>query len=295
MPAEQARLAAPGVSRRAGELRRAARSPWRHVFVWAAALAGAVLAGGREVIPPAPPRYFNDFAGVVSAAAQSELNERLAQFERETSNQIVVAIYPTMESDSSIEDYATRVYQAWGIGQKGKNNGALLLVFTQSHRMRIQTGYGLEGAMPDALCARIMRDDIAPHLRAGDWAGGMRAGVNAMMAAAQGEYKGTGRTVADRNQGNASAGAAGIVMFVFFILLILLLNVFRRRRTGAMVYGRRGPVIVTPPWWGGGGWGGGNSGSDSSWGGSGSSGGGSDSGFSGGGGSTGGGGASGSW
>lgn len=239
----------------------------------------------REVIPPAPARYFNDYAGVVPTAAQAQLNSQLEQFERDTSNQIVVAIYPTMQSDSSIEDYATRVYQAWKIGQKGKNNGALLLVFTQSHRMRIATGYGLEGALPDALCARIMRDEIAPHLRAGDWTGGMRAGVYAMIAAARGEYKGTGRTQAETSA-TPSAGAGGFVMFAFFILLVVLVGVFRRRRAISMVYGRRGPVIITSPPWGTGGWGGSN------WGGGGGGGGG---GFSGGGGSTGGGGASGSW
>jgi uncharacterized protein len=264
-------------------------SRW-HAWLFAALAFVAPVVVAREVIPPAPPQYFNDFAGVVPPAVQVQLNNQLAQFERETSNQVVVAIYPTMASDSSIEDYATRVYQAWHIGQRGKNNGALLLVFTQSHRMRIQTGYGLEGVLPDALCARIMQDNIAPHLRAGDWAGGMQAGVAAMIAAARGEYRGTGRTVAEARQGgdNPIIGVA-----VVFLILCIMLAISVRQRSQSLVYGRRGRTIVTPWWWGGGGGGGWSSGGGSSW--DSGGGGGFSGGFSGGGGSTGGGGASGSW
>src|SRR5689334_21466471 len=87
------------------------------------------MAFGAEVIPPSPPKYFNDFAGVTSAATQEHLNQTLEDFEKQTSSQIVVAIYPKMQSDSSIEDYAVRVFRSWAVGQRQKNNGALLLVF----------------------------------------------------------------------------------------------------------------------------------------------------------------------
>jgi uncharacterized protein len=82
-----------------------------------------------ETIPPAPQNHFNDYAGVVRADAASQLNATLAQFERETSNQILVAVFPKMPSESSIEDYTVRVAQAWGVGGKQRDNGAVLFVF----------------------------------------------------------------------------------------------------------------------------------------------------------------------
>ena len=122
----------------------------------ACALLGAVClhlctadARGAEVIPPKPAGYFNDYAGVVSREEALRFNEQLAQFERETSNQVVVAVFRKMETDSSIEDYTQRVAQAWGVGQKDKRNGAVLFVFIDDRKMFIQVGYGLEGALPD--------------------------------------------------------------------------------------------------------------------------------------------------
>jgi uncharacterized protein len=226
-----------------------------------------------EVIPPSPAQYFNDYAGVVSGGTVAQLNQRLEQFERDSSCQVVVAVYPTMQSDSSIDDYSVRVFQSWGVGQKDKNNGALLLVFTQDRKMFLQTGYGLEGALPDAICKRIIEDEIKPHFKTGDYDGGLAAGVNAILAAAKGEYKGTGRTAGDH--GN-SQGIPVVFIIIFVIVIIIIIS--NARRGG--YYSRSG--------WSGGGWGGGGGG----WSGGGGGGGG---GFSGGGGSTGGGGAGGSW
>src|SRR5438876_2689136 len=110
-----------------------------------AALAFALLATSShaaEVIPPKPDRYFNDYAGVVSKEAAYRFNEQLAQFERETSNQVWVVVYPKMQSDSSIEDYTYRVKDAWKVGQKGLNNGVVLFVFVNDRKMYIQVGYG---------------------------------------------------------------------------------------------------------------------------------------------------------
>ena len=115
------------------------------VAVWATFLV-AVRGGAAEVIPAAPQNHFNDYAHVVKPATAAQLNNELAQFERDTSNQIVVAIYPKLQSDSSVDDYAVRVAQKWGVGQKDKKNGAVLFVFQESHDIWIATGYGLEGA-----------------------------------------------------------------------------------------------------------------------------------------------------
>jgi uncharacterized protein len=230
-----------------------------------------------EVIPPAPERYFNDYAHVVSADTAARLNRTLEDFERESSSQIVVAVFPKMQSDSSIEDYTVRVARAWKAGQQEKNNGAVLFVFIQDRKMYVQVGYGLEGVLPDAICKRIIEEQIVPRFKAGDFDGGLTAGVQSLIAAAKGEYQGTGRTVADRGggHGNSMLPLLFILGFVFLLFLVA-----RSRPRRGVLYGGGG--------WGGGGWGGGGF---SGGGGGGFSGGG----FSGGGGSFGGGGAGGSW
>jgi uncharacterized protein len=238
-----------------------------------------------EVLPPPPSAYFNDYAGVVDAATASSLNGELADFERQTSNQIVVAVFPTMQSDSSVEDYTVRLAQSWHVGQKVRDNGAVLFVFVQSHQVYIQVGYGLEGAIPDALAKTIVSDEITPAFRAGNFGGGLTAGVHALMAAAKGEYHGTGRTQAEANDG--SPGGHFPFLFAAFLVLLVVSHFINRRR-GAVYQssGRRwvaAPAILPPFMGGGGGLFGGGSGS------------GGGGGFSGGGGSFGGGGAGGSW
>src|SRR5208282_1090877 len=138
------------------------------------------------------------------------------QFERETSDQVVVAIYPTMQSDSSVEDYTVRVAQSWHAGLKGKDNGVVLFVFVDSHQLYIQVGYGLEAVLPDVTCQQIISNEITPRFRSGDYDGGMTAAVNAIMAATKGEYHGTGRTVGDRMA--VSSGMVKVGLFVLFIL-----------------------------------------------------------------------------
>ncbi|MBV9009511.1 MAG: TPM domain-containing protein, partial [Verrucomicrobia bacterium] len=96
------------------------------ISAWLALLAlalTALSAGAAETIPPKPDKYFNDYAGVVSPGVAERLNLQLAQFERDTSDQVLVAVYRKMESDSSIDDYTQRIAQAWGVGQKDRRNG----------------------------------------------------------------------------------------------------------------------------------------------------------------------------
>src|ERR1051326_1016189 len=155
-------------------------------------MSSAVFAA--EVIPPKPAGYFNDYANVVSKEKALALNEKLAQFERETSNQVVVAVYRKMETDSSIEDYAQVIAQSWGVGQKDKSggNGVVLLVFIEDRKISIQVGYGLEGALPDVTAFDIRSRHITPHFRTGDYAGGLEEGIDLICKAIRGEYKGTG-------------------------------------------------------------------------------------------------------
>jgi len=249
----------------------------RLFFAVVAILACAICAHAAETIPPKPDRYFHDYAGVVSQGAAQRFNEQLAQFERETSDQIVVAIWRTMPSQSSIEDFTQRTFQTWEVGQKGRNNGVVFFVFVDDHRMRIQPGYGLEGTLPDITCNEIIRDAVAPRFRAKDFEGGLAAGIDLIFKAIRGEYKGSGKTV--RESGSSQSSTAGLLVF-FFVLIIFLLAVRASRRFGGYRYTGGGGPFISGNWGSGGGW---------------SSGGGGFSGFSGGGGSSGGGGASGSW
>ena len=259
----------------------------------------ATVVHATEVIPPSPDKYFNDYAGVVGKPVAQTLNKQLEDFEKATSSQIVVAIYPKKQSDSSLEDYAQHIFEAWKPGQKNLNNGAILLIFVQDHKMRIHTGYGLEGAMPDALCKQILDDEITPRLKAGDFNGGMSAGVKAMMAAARGEYKGTGKTQRQMEmQGTGNSDSASVLIAFFFFAMLFIFILSRLRNGSAAMYGSTGrrnwnQGWCFPPNIGGGSGGGWSGGGDS--GGGFSGGGDSGGGFSGGGGDSGGGGASGSW
>jgi uncharacterized protein len=240
----------------------------------------AISAHAAELIPPKPAGYFNDYAGVVSKEAASRFNEQLAHFERETSDQVVVAVFPKMQSDSDIADYTQRVAQAWGVGQKERRNGVVLFVFIQDRKMFIQVGYGLEGALPDATAFDITERQIKPLFRTGNYEAGLATGIDLICKAVRGEYKGSGKTVTER-QGVSGVVSSLLPFIVFIIVLMLLSRLFRK--LGGYGYSSRGggPVFIPS----GGGW--------SSGGGSG--GGGGFSGFGGGGGSFGGGGAGSSW
>jgi uncharacterized protein len=255
----------------------ASRSENAIQLVVAISILFAIGAHGAEVIPPKPDRYFNDYAGVVSKDAAHRFNEQLAQFERDTSDQVVVAVFPKMQSDSDVADYTQRVAQAWGVGQKERRNGVVLFVFTNDRQMFIQVGYGLEGALPDITAFDITEYHIKPYFRVGDYEGGLATGIDLICKAIRGEYKGSGKTVAE--QGGKVRGSGLLFFVIFVIALIIISRVMRRLGGYGYSSGRGGPVFF--PMGGGGG------GS--------SSGGGGFSGFGGGGGSFGGGGAGSSW
>ncbi len=231
-----------------------------------------------------------DAANLLSPEQEQALSEKLIAQKRASGRSLVVATIPDLQG-YDISDYGYRLGRAWGIGDKD-SNGALLIVAPAERKIRIEVGYGLEGVLTDALSSQIVRNDIAPHFKAGDMAGGIDAGVNAITAilalppdqarqrAAQAE-----QDVRSRDSGGGGIVAFWIILFVVFFVVLPLLS----RARGGRRYrsGSAGPVIIWGPGTGSG-WGSGGSG----WGGSG--GGFSGGGFSGGG-SFGGGGASGDW
>jgi uncharacterized protein len=244
--------------------------------IFLALLLSLTLAGAAEpAIPRSPaPNYFVQYTNVVSPSTAQRVNQMLEQFERDTSSQILVAIFPRIPQDAALEDYTLKVAESWKPGLKQKDNGAILFIFMADRKMRIETGYGLEGSLPDLLAKRIIAEQIAPRFKQGDYDGGVIAGVQGILQATRGEYKGTGTT---RGRKNTSGG--NWVFWAFLAAFILFS--FMGRRRGRVYSGAGG-------YWGGfgGGFGGGGGGF-----GGGSSGGG----FSGGGGGFGGGGASGDW
>lgn len=238
---------------------------------------------------PDPPRLMNDFAGMLTSVQESRLEHKLEAFTRTTSTQITVVTVPNL-SGHEVADYSVHVFNNWGIGQAGKNNGVLLLVALDDRKAWITTGKGLEGVLTDAKSARIFRNELRPAFRAGDYYQGIDNSVDAIIAVTKNEYK------ADKNAGTHGIPPAAIILFIIFIIFII--SMFRRGGGGGGggYASGRGFGDFATGWLIGsmlsggrnsGGWGGGDS-----WGGGGFGGGG----FGGfGGGSSGGGGAGGSW
>src|SRR2546421_8520204 len=174
----------------------------------------AIQSQAAEVIPPKPDRYFNDYAGVVSKEAVLRFNEQLAQFERETSDQVVVAVFQKMQSDSDVADYTQRVAQTWGVGQKDRRNGVVLFVFIEDRKMFIQVGYGLEGVLHDATAFDITERHIKPLFRAGNDEAGLATGIDLICKAIRGEYKGSGKTVAEQHRGDSPFKLLPFLIFI---------------------------------------------------------------------------------
>jgi uncharacterized protein len=127
-----------------------------------------------------------DNAEILKPDTRKRLADTLRQHEQKTTNQIAVLTVPTLQGES-VEEYAVRVFEQWKLGHKGKDNGVLLVVAPQDRRMRIEVGYGLEGVMPDAIAARIVRSVMTPRFKDGDYDGGIAQGVDAIVAHLEGK------------------------------------------------------------------------------------------------------------
>jgi len=262
------------------------RLRWRAAIAFGVALflAAAIRAAPsiEEQLPPRPDKFVTDRAGVLGAERVDALSRKLEQFERDTSNQILVWIDRKVPENFTLEDFTVRAAEKWKAGQAKTDNGAVLFVFVDDRKLRIEVGYGLEGVLPDITANRIIQGEIVPRFRSGDYPGGIEAGVDAMIAATKGEYKGTGTTVDEQSGRRGLPKLSGCIVPALFLLIFFVLPLLARKRS------RRGRTFGGSGWWmGGGGFGGGGGGGGFSGGGGGS--------FSGGGGSFGGGGASGSW
>lgn len=224
--------------------------------------------------PPASKTLVTDYANILSEPNKTALEVKLVAYNDTSSTQIAVVIMDNLRG-YEVADYGQKLASAWGIGQKNKNNGILLLVAPNERKVTIQTGYGVEAVVPDIIAGRIINSKILPAFKQGDYYGGIDAGVDDLISFTKGEYK------ADKKERN---NGFPILLVIIFILIIIFLGYLNRNNRGGGSLIRGGGGM-----WMGGGFGGGGS----SWGGGSSSGGGGFGGF--GGGGFGGGGASGSW
>ena len=229
-----------------------------------------------------------DSANVLPPETQAALTAKLEALETSTGTQLVVATIPKL-GDVPIEDYGYQLGRAWGIGQKGKNSGAILLVAPNDRKVRIEVGYGLEPVLTDAITSVIIQNQILPAFKSGDIPGGVVAGTDALVQQLQLQPDEAAAAAARAAQvhsqqaHHASAGH-GSGFTVLLIILFILFSLFRRR-SGYGGGGGLGTGLILGSMLGGLGRGGGGG----DWGGGGGGG------FSGGGGSFGGGGSSGSW
>ena len=257
-------------------------SPTKHIvliIIFIMLCCGISSAQQDDASIPAIRHRITDGSGSLSSDEIRSLEELLVNFERETSNQIVVLMVQSLEG-MSLEDFTIRVCEKNKIGKKGRDNGVLLTIAKDDRKMRIEAGYGLEGALPDAICDQIIRKIIAPRFRQDNYYTGIKDGIEAIMLATKGEFKG--------ESGRNSKKIYSLTTVILILVFMFLGGFFgggRRRYVGS-----RGAYSSFPWWWGGFGGGGSGGFSSGSFGGGGSFGG-----FSGGGGSFGGGGASGSW
>jgi uncharacterized protein len=185
-------------------------------------------------VPPKPATYVTDKAGVLDATRAHALNEKLAQFERDTSNQILVYVDRSLPTDSTIEQFANDAMHQWGVGQKGKDNGAVLFLFTGDRKMRIEVGYGLEGVLTDAKSKQITSTIIKPRLKAADYDGAVEQGADAMLAVVRGEaLKGSGQTAHEAKGRNVTAfpiAIAALIAFGFIGFIVVIIVIASRRR-----------------------------------------------------------------
>jgi uncharacterized protein len=254
-------------------------------FVLLAGASGTPDAAGQDVAVLAPTgQWVTDRADMLSDTVERTLSRKLASYADTTSTQIIVVTLPTLDGVPA-SDYATALGRSWGVGQQGQDNGVVILASRDDRQVFIATGYGLEGAIPDIIAGRIVRNVIVPNFRQGRFYDGLSGAADALIVAARGEYE----AEPDRRTGRRGLPIdPGLILLIIIIVVTSLSNRNGGGRGGGRRYGsrRRGlpPGIIWGGGWGSGGGGGGFGGGGGGFGG-----------FGGGGGGFGGGGAGGSW
>ncbi len=170
------------------------------------------------IVPTTPDGYVNDYANVLTPSTKAELEKQLQLFVASTTNEIAVVTVPSLDGDT-IERYALKLFESWKIGKAKQDNGILLLVAVNDRKLRIEVGYGLEGALPDILAKNIIDTVITPSFKNGDYDTGIVQGVTAIMQATFGEY-----TAKATPRGNSSSGAPWMVFLIVIVVFFQYLS-----------------------------------------------------------------------
>ncbi len=208
---------------------------WRGALWGLLLICGVVWAADNGVPVPALQTHVTDLTDTLTTQQQAQLEQTLSAFERQKGSQIAVLIVPTTQPET-IEQYGIRVATAWKLGRKGIDDGVLLLMAKQDRTLRIEVGYGLEGAVPDAVANRIVDDIIAPYFKQGDFYGGLQAGIDRLLRVIEGEPL----SAPESRRGSSSIENLGqLIPFIFFAVLAGggLLRAMLGRFPGALAVG----------------------------------------------------------
>lgn len=186
------------------------------LLIWNSNTVHAQIPDSLFPVQPSPQRLVNDFTATLSKVENQWLEDKLVAFDVQTSSQVSIVIVKTI-NDYAIAEYATALGRRWGIGRQGRNNGVLILMVMQSRDVHIATGYGLEGALPDALCKQIIENEMVPMFKRGYYYDGLDKATTVIMSAAKGEYTANGPY---------GSQSKGMPRWLIILLLIVGINGF---------------------------------------------------------------------
>lgn len=184
---------------------------------------------------PNPPKLVNDFAGILQPQESNQLEQKLRIYNDSSSTHIAIVIENSLEGDD-VFDYSFRLAQNWGIGQKDKNNGALIYIAIQDRKIRIQVGYGLEATLTDAACKQIIEELIKPTFKQGQYYAGLDAATSRILAITKGEYQAEPKS--------ANGGKSKLIIIIIIVVALLLLSAFNKNGGGGRTYSSSGS-----DWW----------------------------------------------
>lgn len=180
----------------------------------------AILSVLGQNLPPVSKTLVTDYTNTLSAGQLQQLEHKLVAFNDTTSTQIAVVLVNSTDG-YDVADYAVRLANSWGVGNKKYNNGVILLAAIGDRAVTIQTGYGVEGALPDAIAYRIIENDIKPAFRGGDYYGGLDAATNSIIAYTKGEYKADAKDATQREGGGGGFGTIAIIIVIIIIISLI--------------------------------------------------------------------------
>lgn len=209
--------------------------------------------------PMKPARLVNDFATVLNRVELNKLEAMLVAFDDSTSTQIAVVTLPSLNGNQ-ISDFATKLFEKWGIGGAEFNNGVLILLALEEREVWIETGYGVEDRLTDALARRIIEREMVPRFKQGDYAGGLHGAAKAVVQVLEGAYSSNGKQTKGEPNGRG--------LFIIIFLIIILVIIMNSRNGGGQSFSGKGRAGYQPPFFfpmgggsfGGGGFGGGGGG-----------------------------------